>query len=294
MRSSDFLNSFFGEALSASLNGKTEIESFELLGGGDINRAARLKSSAGDFFIKWNENSPLGMFETEAKGLQILGKCGQISIPLVIGFGKANNLDFLVLEYIRSGRSIQNFWQDFGASLAAIHRQSQSSFGLEFDNYIGSLPQKNIPEQKGIEFFIQHRLRVQVQLAIEKKRFGDGLLDDFERLYEKLPDILPDEQPALLHGDLWSGNFLVNSFGKVSLIDPAVYYGLREAEISFTRLFGGFNDLFYEAYSQAFPLAPGFEQRIEIYNLYPLLVHLNLFGSGYLSSILRVLKKYTE
>jgi fructosamine-3-kinase len=145
------------------------------------------------------------------------------------------------------------------------------------------LLQSNEYTANWIDFFIEKRLKAQAGLAFYNGEIPRSLYDKFNDLYNKLPELLPSEKPALLHGDLWSGNVIVGSNGHVSLIDPAVYYGNREAEIAFTKLFGGFSSAFYDAYNEAFPLEKGFEERIDIYNLYPLLVHVNLFGSGYIN-----------
>ena len=185
----------------------------------------------------------------------------------------------------------QNFWQYFGASMAAVHSQNHTQFGLSFSNYIGSLPQNNSYCEDGIQFFIENRLKVQAGLALYNGAISQALFDKFYRLYDVLPSLLPAGKPALLHGDLWSGNFLVDDQGLATLIDPAVYYGNREAELAFTHLFGGFQPDFYRSYGEVLPLENNFEERIPIYNLYPLMVHVNLFGSGYLAAVERTLTR---
>jgi len=186
-----------------------------------------------------------------------------------------------------------DYWTDFGHKLAGLHRCSKENFGLDHDNYIGSLPQSNGSSSTWVEFFINQRLRVQLTLAKNGNNIPSQLLQSFDKLIQKIPDWLPEEKPALLHGDLWSGNVMVGSDGKVCLIDPAVYYGHREIELAFTTLFGGFDQSFYHAYNEEFPLAQGYEDRFDIYNLYPLLVHVNLFGSSYLSGIQTILDRFT-
>jgi protein-ribulosamine 3-kinase len=227
------------------------------------------------------------MFEVESNGLHILSHTKIIRIPKVVLNLEIEGLQFLILEWIENKQASNNFWETLGIQLSQLHKHTQSSFGLDHDNYIGSLAQRNKPEANWIDFFINHRLTPQLEL------FSDiSLIKDFEILFYKLPALLPQEKASLLHGDLWSGNLMIDSNGNPCLIDPAVYYGNREIEIAFTRLFGGFNEEFYDSYNNAFALQPGFNDRIDLYNLYPLLVHANLFGGGYVSQVKRVLKKY--
>ena len=152
--------------------------------------------------------------------------------------------------------------------------------------------QSNAKNENWLDFFIQNRLLAQAGLAYYNQLVDKKLLNDLELLGAKLPSLLVHEPPALIHGDLWSGNFMINNTGEVSLIDPSVYYANREAEIAFTLLFGGFQDRFYESYFDAFPVEKGFAERAAIYNLYPLLVHVNLFGGSYISGVQKILKKY--
>jgi len=281
----------FLEAVFLTTLGKTpEIEFFQAVSGGNINNAAKVATSAGVFFLKWNENAPNDVFELEIKGLELLRKKG-INTPAVVGYGKQQGKNFLLLEY-HQGLEKNNFWQNLGQNLAQLHQEKQNFFGLEYDNYLGSLPQSNTQYSDGIKFFAEKRLHAQAGLAFYNGLIEQNILDDFQKLYEKLPELLPQEAPALLHGDLWSGNIIVSNQGTPMLIDPAIYFGFREAEIAFTKLFGGFDDSFYESYHYHYPLLSGFEERIDIYNLYPLLVHLNLFGKAYLPAIQRTLKRF--
>jgi len=281
----------FLEAVFLTTLGKTpEIEFFQAVSGGNINEAAKVATSAGIFFLKWNENAPNDVFELEVKGLDLLQKKG-IATPAVVGYGKQQGKNFLLLEY-HQGLEKSNFWQNLGKNLAQLHQEKQDFFGLEYDNYLGSLPQSNTQNSNGIAFFSEKRLHAQVGLAFYNGLVGQDTLDTFQKLYEKLPELLPQEAPALLHGDLWSGNIIVSNQGTPMLIDPAIYCGFREAEIAFTKLFGGFDEGFYESYHYHYPLLGGFEERIAIYNLYPLLVHLNLFGKAYLPAIQRTLKRF--
>ncbi|MGV3559756.1 fructosamine kinase family protein [Larkinella arboricola] len=284
----DFFEGLFFQTLGRSV----EVLEARFLAGGNINTAAQVFSSEGLYFVKWNPEDRTDMFACEARGLDLLRATDSTYIPEVIGYGKYRDKAYLVLEYIDPVVPKTDYWESFGQSLALLHSHTQSKFGLNFDNYIGSLPQHNQLTDNGIAFYIEQRLQPLAGMALYKGLLSKGLYDKFQKLYQRLPDLLPSERPALLHGDLWSGNVMVNENGDVALIDPAVYYGLREAELAFTRLFGGFDERFYDAYNEAFPLEDGFQERIPIYNLYPLLVHLNLFGTGYLSGIERVLNRF--
>jgi fructosamine-3-kinase len=283
---------FLESILFEGLGHEVAVESYQFLSGGDINTALRIDTGEGYYFVKWNESAGEELFACESQGLQMLREAEAIRVPEVINYGRKAEKAYLLLEFISSARPQPAYWERFGEQLAALHAHTGSAFGLPYDNYIGSLEQRNTPTDNGVLFFIESRLQVQAGLAFYNGQLPKNLYDKFTALYERLPELLPAERPALVHGDLWSGNVLVDERGACCLIDPAVHYGLREAEVAFTKLFGGFEDTFYGAYESAFPLAPGFAQRVELYNLYPLLVHLNLFGSGYLSGIERVLRKF--
>lgn len=289
--------SFFESILFQVLGRPVEVIETQFLSGGDINTSAQVFSSEGVFFIKWNHAQQTTaewptMFEAEALGLDLLRQTDALFVPNVIGYGQQLDKSYLILEYIDPGAPAKTYWETLGQSLAVIHSHTQPTFGLHFNNYIGSLPQNNQSASSGVEFFFEHRLLPQAGLALYKGLLTKQTYDALFRLRDRLPDLLPTERPALLHGDLWSGNVMVTETGQPALIDPAVYYGLRESDVAFTKLFGGFADRFYEAYHEAFPLESGFNERIAIYNLYPLLVHVNLFGSGYVSGVERVLKQF--
>ncbi|MDF7817817.1 fructosamine kinase family protein [Runella sp. MFBS21] len=283
---------FFEAILFKTFGLTMEITDIRFVSGGSINTAARVSTLESTFFIKFNHSEHEDMFEKEAKGLALLQQTNALCIPEVLGFGEYNDKSYLVLEFIENGGQRPDFWQDFGRSLSILHSHTHSSFGLSFDNYIGSLEQQNQYYENGIDFFVEKRLRPMVGLALYNGLITPYLRDCFEQFYPLLPSLLPNEKPSLLHGDLWSGNFLSNPYGYVCLIDPAPYYGLREAEIAFTHLFGGFDDEFYESYNESYRLTPNFQSRIPLYNLYPLLVHVNLFGKSYLPPIERLVRRF--
>ncbi len=283
---------FFEAILFKTFGHEIEIKDIRFISGGSINTAARVSTLEGTFFVKFNHSEHEDMFEKEAKGLTLLQDTNALCIPEVVGFGEYHGKSYLVLEFIENGGQRPDFWQEFGRSLSVLHSHTHSSFGLSFDNYIGSLEQRNQYYENGIDFFVEKRLRPMVGMALYNGLITSHLGDCFEHFYPLLSSLLPDEKPSLLHGDLWSGNFLANPYGYVCLVDPAPYYGLREAEMAFTHLFGGFDDEFYEAYNEAYRLTPNFQSRIPIYNLYPLLVHVNLFGKSYLPPIERLLRRF--
>ena len=277
----------------ASLRQEAECEvilqSFIPSAGGCINHGGQLTTTLGTYFLKWNLQSRFPyMLELEAKGLDLLRNTGAVRVPEVLLTGTADEFQFVLMDLVRSGSRGENYWVELAAGLAALHKHSSISFGLEYDNYIGSLSQINFPTESWADFFVTNRLEPQLKMLVDSSKIETGLVRAIQALYTRLSEFFPEEVPALIHGDLWSGNLLVDEEGKPCLIDPAVYYGHREAELAFTQLFEGFEHPFYEAYQHLFPLEKGFEKRSEIYNLYPLLVHANLFGSSYLSEVNRI------
>lgn len=293
MPDTEFLT-FLRTILFQHLGKNISILSYQPLTGGCINEAVKIETEAGNFFLKYNQPDFEVQFQQEATSLKILHESNSIQVPEVRQTGTHNNRAYLLMEYIQPAVVDNNFWQGFGENLASLHRTTSDNqqFGLPFDNYIGALPQKNNFHINWIEFFIENRLEVQIAKALDDKLISPDFLKRFQQLYDLLPELLAAEPPSLIHGDLWSGNFLCGSNGQVVLIDPAIYFGNREIEISFTRLFGGFSSAFYESYHGSWPMQPGYEDRFEIYNLYPLLVHVNLFGSSYLSGVEAVINKY--
>jgi protein-ribulosamine 3-kinase len=283
---------FYEKVIEQEIGPGLVLKSHKGIGGGCIHNGVRLILDKGSYFLKWNDTIDLDMFETEALGLEFLRKISVINIPEVIGIGTINGTAYLLMNFIEPAPRSESYWEDFGSKLAQLHQKSNEYFGLDHDNYIGSLPQENNFKSNWIDFFIDLRLDVMLTRASKKGLVDTPIIKKFEQLYAKLPSLILSEKPSLLHGDLWSGNVLVGMDGQVALIDPAVYFGHREVELAFTGLFGGFDRRFYQAYNDSFSLQPGYEDRFEIYNLYPLLVHLNLFGSSYLSGIKHVLNRF--
>ncbi len=260
----------------------------EALHGGDINQAVKLEMDSGErYFLKWNTYTPADMFEKEALGLELLASAGsELQIPEVIGFGDT----FLLLEYIEESNTGNSF--EFGVQLAKMHRKSNELFGLDDSNYIGRLPQSNKYHADWLEFFMRERLEPQIKTAIDSGKLPKRYSSIFERVMNYTYVVFPDEPPALLHGDLWAGNYMFTVDGRISIYDPAVYFGHREMDIAMTKLFGGFSQDFYNGYNEEYPLKKGYEDRLKLCNLYPVLVHVNLFGGGYIGKAEALLKQF--
>lgn len=261
--------------------------------GGCTNSVYLLQTLKNNFVLKTNSATKFpGIFDSERLGLLELSKSEVISIAKPIKSGVFKNLAYLVLQHIKKGKSTQIFWEKLGTQLNSLHKQTNQKFGLDSSNYIGNLVQRNKQSESWPEFFATQRLEVQLKLARDKG-YLKGFIGKFEQLYNKLDGLFPKEQPSLLHGDLWTGNVISDDKNMPWLIDPAAYYGHREMDIGMTMLFDGFNKRFYETYNASNPLESDWIKRVPITQLYPLLIHLNLFGASYLSPIKKVIKTFT-
>lgn len=261
------------------------------LNGGDINQVYHCITQKNQFVVKVNysEKYP-NMFEKEKKGLELLNKSSFI-IPKVFTSGSLKQLDYLILEYIKPSKSIN--WEIFGKNLASLHQITSQEFGLDYDNYIGSIEQINSCDKNWFDFYANKRLILITKLARNKNLLTKKDCNDIERLCNSLKDIIPNSIPSLIHGDLWHGNIISAENGVPVLIDPAVYYGHPEIDWAMLDLFGNFPKISFDTYNEINPLEIGFQNRKYIYQLYPLLVHLVLFGSGYYSAVIRIVKKYS-
>lgn len=264
----------------------------QLISAGNMNQAVCLETAEGNYFLKTNHLEESDVFLKEKQGLKLLRNNTSLHIPAVINWGRVEDTNYLLLEWVPSGTPGKVYWQNLAEGLAELHMATQEVFGLDASNYISILPQNNTLTTNWETFYIQERLEPMLQRAYFHQVIDEAFMKKFRELYPKIAGIFPKEKPSLLHGDLWSGNVLVNASGSPSLIDPAIYYGHREMDIAFSKLFGGFKPSFYEYYREVFPLEPGFDERKDLYNLYPLLVHLNLFGTGYLAGIKRTINRY--
>ena len=273
----------------SSQNGLNLIET-KPLSGGDINQVFLLKCDSGDFVSKLNDASKFPkMFSAEAKGLELLRNSKSFRIPEVIEVGIIENTSYLLMEFLEEGNKTKTFWPHFAANLAKLHQNSQKHFGLDHNNYIGSLPQHNSNCDTASDFYISQRLEPQFEIA-SQNGFSFKNLKTF---YKNISEEIPDEPSSLIHGDLWGGNYMVSTKGESILIDPAVAYAPREMDIGMMQLFGGFSNEVFDEYNSIFPLAADWEDRLSLWQLYYLLVHLNLFGSGYLGRVKSVVSKYS-
>ncbi|MCK7520809.1 MAG: fructosamine kinase family protein [Ignavibacteriales bacterium] len=246
------------------------------------------------YFLKINNHVPSDMFTKEANGLKEIEKSKSIRVPKV-EMAKEN---FILMECIEGKNKSKNFFEDFGIQFAKMHKYEGECFGFYEDNYIGSTIQKNIPSEEEkldwTKFYFNKRLLFQFKLAEINGYVDSELRKYFSLLENKIEQILDSkpEKPSLLHGDLWAGNYIADENGRACLIDPAVYYGNREADLAMTKLFGGFTKDFYTSYDKIYPLKDGHDYRENIYKLYHVLNHLNLFGSGYYQQALSLIKFY--
>jgi fructosamine-3-kinase len=271
-----------------------EIANSRSVGGGCINQGNSISDGKRTYFVKLNRASEVEMFAAEALGVRQMWDTQTIRVPKPICWGTAGNSAYLVLEWLElRGGGGDGAWEKMGRNLAAMHRQGMAKqFGWERNNTIGSTPQINTWTADWATFFTEHRIGYQLRLAARKgMRFSGG-----DRLLDKIPELLSGHhpQPSLVHGDLWGGNASVTAAGEPVIFDPATYYGDREVDIAMTELFGGFPRAFYRGYNAAWALDSGYEKRKILYNLYHILNHFNLFGSGYAGQaermILQVLK----
>lgn len=272
-----------------------EIRSDQSVSGGSINRSHKLETNQDTLFLKWNQSAPDDFFEAEAKGLKLLNSADSgLRIPSVIACQKPDPATpgFLLMEYIAEGSGTNSDSFHFGEKLAKLHSTQAQNFGLSYDNYIGSLPQQNGEYDDWNTFFIEKRINPQLKMAIDSGKLSQRLLANWKRLIKRLDDLIPPTKPCLVHGDLWGGNYLFDKDGNVVLIDPAIYFGHPEMDLAFSRMFGGFSNSFYEGYESANPLPADFAERVPIYNMYPLLVHVNLFGGHYASQFEQFIRKF--
>ena len=274
-----------------------KVETSFATSGGSINQTQLLNLTNGQrIFLKQNPSPPTDFFLSETRGLKLLSQVKNgPRIPKPLAVQSVSRPTFILLEYIESSSEDENFAEKLALSLAELHRMSQEHYGLDHDNYIGSTPQKNALEKDGIVFFRDQRIDFQRQLARRSGLLPVTIDKEIDSLCDELGKFLniSGEKPALLHGDLWSGNYFPDSEGKPCIFDPAVYYGLREADLAMTELFGRLPQKFYDVYQEVFPMNPGYEERKDLFNLYHLLNHLNIFGSSYLSSVQQIVKRYT-
>ena len=283
------IRSLFGEG--------TRVERISRISGGDINEAYGLTLTDGKcIFMKSNTKENLSFFTAEAVGLSAIARTKAIGTPHILGVGtdkEGAGYSFLLLEFISGKERSRNYWEDLAGQLSDMHRASTAGlisngrYGFDSDNYIGRRRQVNTGYDSWISFFRDCRLEPQFKDAAQY--FDRDDQKRIVRFLDHMDEILVEpEYPSLLHGDLWSGNVITGNDCRAWLIDPAAYVGHAEADIAMTELFGGFPPVFYDAYKEAASLQPGYEYRRDVYNLYHLLNHLNMFGRMYLPEVKRI------
>jgi fructosamine-3-kinase len=269
------------------------IEERRSIGGGCINQGYALSDGQQTYFVKINQASALTMFTAEASGLKQISATKTMRIPQPICWGVGENFAYLVLEWLELGGSSNQAWERMGEELAAMHRVGiASAFGWEQNNTIGSTPQINDRTDNWADFFAERRIGYQLKLA---QRRGASFADT-NKIVAAIKSILSEHQPqpSIVHGDLWSGNAGILRTGEPTIFDPATYYGDREVDIAMTELFGGFPAAFYRGYNREWQLDEGYQHRKNIYNLYHILNHFNLFGGSYLAQAERMIGKITR
>ena len=280
------------QAISAAEEIDFNVSSSRPIGGGSINSAYLIENPKHQYFVKLNSAKYADMFSAEAEGLAEIHKPNVIKVPRPICYGNQAGSAYIVLEYIPFGRGDNTSPLKLGKQLANLHRVTNNNFGWFRDNTIGSTSQNNTLSSNWIDFYREFRLEYQIKLAVDQghngqlKKLGTKICDNLEDYFSGY-----DPQPSLLHGDLWSGNYDYDRFGDPIIFDPAVYFGDREADMAMTELFGGFSPNFYDAYNEAYPLDEGYEVRKNLYNLYHILNHLNLFGGGYYSQSVSMMQR---
>ncbi len=264
------------------------------ISGGDINEAFLAMVDSREFFIKYNQHRSAGaMFDAEKKALNLMNTVIPNHVPKVIGLIASQNGSILVLEYLKPTPSRANQYKNLGKIVAKLHTHASTNFGLDHDNFIGTLPQINSPHESFIDFYTNCRILPQMSQAYDSRLLSEMDTKCFYVFLQELQHLIPEESPSLIHGDLWAGNHLFSLDGQPYLIDPAISFAHREMDIAMSKLFGGYPEDFYNSYQDVFPLIRGWENRMEIYQLYYILVHLNLFGKSYYASVMRIIEKYT-
>jgi fructosamine-3-kinase len=256
--------------------------------GGDVCRAWRVdRDGARPLFVKHLDDAPDGFFTAEAEGLRFLAEPGAVAVPEVEAVGDDAGRRFLALEWIEPGSRRPDTDEHLGRGLAALHTAGTDRFGSVHDPaYLGSVPVDAAPADTWTAWWTDQRLRPLVQLAHSSGRLDAAFVDRVEAVCERIESLAgPPEPPARVHGDLWAGNLLVDAEGRPWLIDPSAHGGHRETDLAMMRLFGGFSERCFAAYHEVAPLAPGWEQRVPLHQLVPVLVHVILFGGSYLSSL---------
>lgn len=266
------------------------VRSVNTLSGGDINDVYKIDTKEQSYVIKLNSAAKYpDMFKKEAQSLLLLSNTKSFEIPKVFAHGVFEDKTYLIMTYLPSGKNA-DFEEEFALALAKMHQYQSDLYGLDFNNFIGRLPQNNLPKtENAIDFYIHLRMEPQFELAHQ----NGFTFENIDRFYKNLEQIIPDEKASLIHGDLWSGNYLVTQSGRPAIYDPALAYACREMDLAMMRLFGGYPQAIFEIYNEVFPLENNWRERIELWQLYYILVHVNLFGGSYYARAKSMLSKYS-
>lgn len=295
LQGKNFVEDEVRKFLSDSFGTQVDIVKSESLGGGCINDASLIGTTKGKYFLKWNDNCPADLFLREAEGLVELKKAAgnYLIVPEVITAREVNSTPgFIVLEYLEPGGYFRDSDEKLGAGLAAIHQYTGSKFGFSNNNYCGATLQNNSQKDKWADFFRDNRLNFLLNLIQKERPLPAEEIKIYNKLLDNIFSLVPEEsEPVLIHGDLWSGNYMNTARGP-ALIDPAVYYADREMEMGIMTMFGGFSERFYSAYNEVNPLLPDWKDRNRLYQLYHVLNHYYLFGGGYGRQAIQIARYY--
>lgn len=272
---------------------QSEITAFRPVSGGDISSAYLLETQSQKFLLKLNsKSSAKTMFDAEQQGLRAIESTKTIAVPHVHLVDEWDGKAILLMDFVESRRPNAKDYTHFGRDLANMHLVSNDQFGFSSDNFIGSLPQSNAFHTDWAEFYWNERILPQLEIAKKNTSLDDAKIPSKESAMKIFRQVFGEVKPSLLHGDLWGGNYLISTDGTPFLIDPAVYYGHSMMDVAMSRLFGGFDAEFYDAYHEIIPQKTYYQEQIKLYQLYYLLVHLNLFGRSYRSSVVDILERY--
>lgn len=272
---------------------QSQITAFRPVSGGDISSAYLLETQSQKFLLKVNsKSSAKTMFDAEQHGLRAIESTKTIAVPHVHLVDEMDGIAFLLMDFVESRRPNAKDYTHFGRDLANMHLVSNDQFGFSSDNFIGSLSQSNAFHTDWAEFYWNERILPQLEIAKKNTALDDAKIPSKESALKIFRQVFGEVKPSLLHGDLWGGNYLISTDGTPFLIDPAVYYGHSIVDVAMSRLFGGFDAEFYDAYHEIIPKQTYYQEQIKLYQLYYLLVHLNLFGRSYRSSVVDILERY--
>jgi fructosamine-3-kinase len=282
-----FFKEFYGE--TNNINNRLTIRT---VGGGSINHAFLVSSKYGEIFVKINSNPRFpDFFEKEKLGLIFLSEKSNLQIPEVYSVYTFNGYQVIIMQAFKHVPNVEKSGFELGKGMAQLHCSTNDAFGLDYNNYIGTIPQQNSFRKDWTSFFYEFRAEPCLKLLNDKGMLSQECKKSVIHFSKSVSEIFPNEKPSALHGDLWSGNTM-NTLTGPAIFDPAVYYGHREMDIGMTKLFGGFDDSFYQGYNELFPLEKGWQLRVEYAQVYPLLIHACLFGKSYLSSVQEILKPF--